>query len=95
MFEHLRRKPDDWAGAFHRISTRERLIHLYAFQSHLWNLAVESWFEENLDPRARFAVRTRESRLVFPRESFAFPEAWEGQFPPRTRACARWHCCSG
>jgi tRNA pseudouridine13 synthase len=81
VFEHLRRKPDDWAGAFHRISTRERLIHLYAFQSHLWNLAVESWFEENLDPRARFAVRTRESRLVFPRASFAFPEAWEGQFP--------------
>lgn len=81
VFEHLRRRPDDFAGAFHRISTRERLIHLYAFQSHLWNLAVESWFEENLDARARFAVRTRESRLVFPRASFAFPDAWDGHFP--------------
>ncbi|MAE45935.1 MAG: hypothetical protein CMJ86_03490 [Planctomycetes bacterium] len=81
VFEHLRRNDGDWPGAFHRIATRERLIHLYAFQSHLWNLALESWFEQNLNPRERFAVQSRESRLIFPRQAVKFPEAWNGTFP--------------
>ena len=81
VFEHLRRNDGDWPGAFHRIATRERLIHLYAFQSHLWNLALESWFEQNLNPRERFAVLSRESRLIFPRQAVKFPEAWNGTFP--------------
>ena len=81
VFEHLRRYDGDWAGAFHRVATRERLIHLYAFQSHLWNTALESWFEQTLNPRERFAVQSRESRLIFPRQKVDFPEAWNGTFP--------------
>lgn len=40
LFEHLRRSPNDFAGAFRHLSRRERVIHLYAFQSHLWNRAL-------------------------------------------------------
>lgn len=40
LFEHLRRSPEDFAGAFQHLSRRERVIHLYAFQSHLWNRAL-------------------------------------------------------
>ena len=46
LFEHLRDHPDDFAGAFQHVSTRLRLIHLYAFQSHLWNRAVASYIAE-------------------------------------------------
>ena len=44
VFEHLRRQPRDYRGAFYHISSRLRLIHLYAFQSHIWNRAVASCF---------------------------------------------------
>lgn len=43
LFEHLRDAPRDFEGAFRHISSRLRLIHLYAFQSHLWNRAVASY----------------------------------------------------
>jgi hypothetical protein len=40
VFEHLAKAPHDFSGAFTRVATRLRLIHLYAWQSHLWNRAV-------------------------------------------------------
>lgn len=46
LFEHLREAPQDFAGAFQHVSARLRLIHLYAFQSHLWNRAVASYMAE-------------------------------------------------
>ena len=40
-FERLRAYPKDFAGALERgISSREKTIHLFAYQSHLWNRAV-------------------------------------------------------
>ncbi|RMH02799.1 MAG: tRNA pseudouridine(13) synthase TruD [Planctomycetota bacterium] len=44
LFAHLRDEPDDFVGALVRgISTRERTIHLFAWQSHLWNRAAALW----------------------------------------------------
>ncbi|MCZ6597003.1 MAG: tRNA pseudouridine(13) synthase TruD [Planctomycetota bacterium] len=40
VFEHLGRTENDFAGAFRHVSSRLRLIHLYAWQSHIWNRAV-------------------------------------------------------
>lgn len=40
-FEHLRAQPGDFAGALERgVSSREKTIHLFAYQSHLWNRAL-------------------------------------------------------
>ena len=41
VFEHLRDQPEDFLGALERgVATRERTIHLFAWQSHLWNRAA-------------------------------------------------------
>lgn len=40
-FERLRAAPRDFAGALERgVSSREKTIHLFAYQSHLWNRAL-------------------------------------------------------
>lgn len=40
-FEHLRAHPRDFGGALERgVSSREKTIHLFAYQSHLWNRAL-------------------------------------------------------
>ena len=46
VFEHLGRDPEDFAGAFTYVASRLRLIHLYAYQSHVWNRAVAQWVRE-------------------------------------------------
>lgn len=66
VFEHLKRHPDDFAGAFGHVATRVRLIHLYAFQSHLWNRAVAALVRSNTSPAERLVVRSLEGPLVFP-----------------------------
>ena len=81
IFEHLCREPEDFAGAFQHVSSRIRLIHLYSYQSHLWNRGVARFFEDTVDPRGRFAVHTREGALVFPKQELILPRAWEGTFP--------------
>jgi len=44
LFEHLRDHPEDFTGALVRgVATRERTIHLFAYQSHLWNRAAALW----------------------------------------------------
>ena len=55
LFQHLEENPDDFRGALERgVSTRERTIHLFAYQSHLWNRVASMWVrgvigdEENL-----------------------------------------------
>ncbi len=67
VFDHLRKSDGDFAGAFRHIATRVRLIHLFAYQSHLWNRVVAEALEKLVPPNARFNVHTREGRLVFPK----------------------------
>jgi tRNA pseudouridine13 synthase len=81
VFEHLRRSEGDFAGAFRHVASATRLIHLYAFQSHLWNRAVARWVEQALPPRQRTHARSPEGRLVFPLGAIPAPPQWNGAFP--------------
>ncbi len=81
IFEHLRRNHDDFAGAFRYVASRLRLIHLYAWQSHIWNRALAAHFDRTLPAGDRFAVRTLEGPQVFPKGEPFFPEAWQGNLP--------------
>ncbi|MEM8711526.1 MAG: tRNA pseudouridine(13) synthase TruD [Planctomycetota bacterium] len=78
VFEHLKRDPDDFEGAFERVGTRERLIHLYAFQSHLWNRALGLWVQDHFPDRV--SLRGIEGMLRFPGGEFELPPEWEGGF---------------
>lgn len=80
VFEHLARHPEDFAGAFRRIAPRLRLIHLYAWQSHLWNRAVARYVEEITPPRDRIAVPSPEGRLLHSRGPLAVDPAMHGSF---------------
>ncbi len=66
VFEHLAREPEDFAGAFTYVSSRLRLIHLYAWQSHLWNRTVANWVRESGSRKDSFWVESIEGRLFFP-----------------------------
>ncbi|MDA0667035.1 MAG: tRNA pseudouridine(13) synthase TruD [Planctomycetota bacterium] len=47
VFEHLNANPGDFIGAMERgIATRERTIHLFAYQSYLWNKAAGLFVQE-------------------------------------------------
>jgi tRNA pseudouridine13 synthase len=48
VFEHLEHEPQDFLGAFRHVAHRERLIHLYAYQSFLWNRTAAAWLRERL-----------------------------------------------
>ncbi|MFT5285643.1 MAG: tRNA pseudouridine13 synthase [Planctomycetota bacterium] len=65
IFEHLGANPDDFAGAFFRVATRLRLIHLYAFQSHIWNRAVAERIRGVVESDSRVRVPSVEGPLVF------------------------------
>ncbi len=78
VFEHLKRSPEDFAGAFGHVATRVRLIHLYAYQSHLWNRAVAEAVGERTGIEQRVVVRNEEGPLVFPlaRAGLSLPETF-------------------
>jgi tRNA pseudouridine13 synthase len=67
VFEHLARNDGDFAGAFQFVASRLRLIHLYAWQSHLWNRAVARYVEELSTPDQRITLSTPEGRIFFAR----------------------------
>ncbi len=79
VFEHLKREPDDFVGALHRVASRERLIHLFAFQSHLWNRVLSNWLGRSTQDS--FTLRGVEGKLVMPRGQVVVPEAWGGILP--------------
>jgi tRNA pseudouridine13 synthase len=64
VFEHLGRHPEDFAGAFTYVSSRLRLIHLYAYQSHLWNRAVADWVRKRVPWRERVVLESEEGPLT-------------------------------
>ena len=65
IFEHLARRPGDFGGAFRHVASRIRLIHLYAFQSHLWNRAVAAHAREATPIEERAVVAGWEGPMVF------------------------------
>ena len=64
VFEHLTRNPGEFAGAFEHIATRLKLIHLYAWQSHLWNRAVCDLVRASLPAGERLPLECDEGTLV-------------------------------
>ena len=81
VFEHLRRNEDDFAGAFRYIASKIRLIHLYAWQSHLWNRALALQVDKSVQPGRRFTLRTKEGKQIFPMEALPLDPAWQGCLP--------------
>ncbi|MEO0651060.1 MAG: tRNA pseudouridine(13) synthase TruD, partial [Planctomycetota bacterium] len=66
VFEHLEDHPDDFAGAFRYVASRTRLIHLYAWQSHVWNRAVAGWVRSQVGLEDRVVLDSVEGPLVCP-----------------------------
>jgi tRNA pseudouridine13 synthase len=64
VFEHLAKAPEDFAGAFQHVATRLKLIHLFAWQSHLWNRALVEWLREELPLEERVLLACEEGALI-------------------------------
>jgi TruD family tRNA pseudouridine synthase len=66
LFEHLEQHPDDFVGAFAFVGQRLRLIHLFAYQSHLWNRAAADYLRKRLSFEERVVLDSIEGPLVMP-----------------------------
>jgi tRNA pseudouridine13 synthase len=64
VFEHLAREPEDFAGAFDHIATRLKVIHLFAWQSHLWNRALVEWMRDLVPVDERVVIDSEEGTLL-------------------------------
>lgn len=80
VFEVLSKDPEDVMGAFHRVASRLRLIHLYAWQSHLWNRAVSRYVASVTPARERTFVEMLEGPLAFARGELAADPDFENAF---------------
>jgi tRNA pseudouridine13 synthase len=80
IFEWLARHDGDFAGAFRHVASRVRLIHLYAWQSHLWNRCVARYIEEITTAENRIVVHAPEGRLCFARGALAIDPSMENRF---------------
>ena len=80
VFQHLTREDGDFAGAFTYVKSQLRLIHLYAWQSHIWNRAVAAYVEEVTQPKDRFVVPSSEGNLVFARGELPVDPGTNGMF---------------
>jgi tRNA pseudouridine13 synthase len=80
VFEALKKRPDDFAGAFFHVASRLRLIHLYAYQSHVWNRAVAQYVRNHTTAEQRVAVDSGEGPLLYPGADAALPAKYDAQF---------------
>ena len=80
VFEHLKRHPDEFGGAFFHVASRLRLIHLYAYQSHLWNRAVADLVRSHTKVEQRAVIDSEEGPLVYPAGEVELPLARDATF---------------
>lgn len=66
MIQHLTRKPDDFHGAWQRCPARERAIHVFAYQSLIWNESVRRYLDRALPDAHRFATGYSGGKHVWP-----------------------------
>ncbi len=81
VFDHLRKDPEDFVGAFGRVATRERVIHQFAFQSHLWNRALARFIKQGTPEEGRFSLPGIEGPLVFTKGPMPVKTGWMGRLP--------------
>lgn len=58
LFEHLIQDPGDFRGALELLPSRQKLIHAFAFQSYLWNRAVDLFLKRRVAAEDQLVVRT-------------------------------------
>lgn len=75
VFEHLGREPRDYIGAFGHIATRIRTIHLFAYQSHIWNRVAVEFLRERLGTEPMLEVSGIEGPLLFAKERFQITQS--------------------
>ncbi len=63
IFDHLEKNPEDFAGAFYFAPSRIRLIHLYAYQSHIWNRAAALLIRDACAKEERTVLSSDEGAL--------------------------------
>lgn len=80
VFEVLHRDPEDFLGALRRVAARLRLIHLYAWQSHVWNRAVARLVAETTPGKERVVVPSLDGPLFFARGAYAAENEFENRF---------------
>ncbi len=81
VFDHLRKEPGDFAGAFKHLATRERVIHQFAFQSHIWNRALDFWLKDAVPEPRRFTLPGIEGPLTFVKGPIPIVSGWGGCLP--------------
>jgi tRNA pseudouridine13 synthase len=64
VFQHLVEQPGDFRGALALLPTRMLLIHAFAYQSYLWNRAVDRMLHRGLPSGARTTLPTLVGRLL-------------------------------
>ncbi|MEO6708883.1 MAG: tRNA pseudouridine(13) synthase TruD, partial [Planctomycetota bacterium] len=81
VFEYLKQHDGDFAGAFYHVSSRLRLIHLYAFQSHIWNRAVTDCVASLVPREQRVVLEGVEGPLVYPSRPLPLAEGATFRLP--------------
>lgn len=80
MIRHLKHKPHDFAGAFQRLPAKERAIHVFGYQSLIWNESVALYFKSKIPPHKRSSSGYAAGRHVWPEldpdEALELPETW-------------------
>lgn len=64
-FRHLARKPEDFKGALGLLPEFERTLHLFAYQSFLWNRAVANFLEHKISGEKLVSVDYVAGKLLF------------------------------
>lgn len=64
LFQHLLDHPDDFRGALELLPQRTKLIHAYAYQSYLWNRAIDLFLKTEVPPYRQIRVRTEAGAYV-------------------------------
>jgi tRNA pseudouridine13 synthase len=81
LFEHLKKNPSDFAGAFYHVPSKLRLIHLFAWQSHVWNRAVCDYLTARIPLTERITLEGVEGPLVHPKRPLVLDASLHGTFP--------------
>lgn len=71
ILESLRRKPNDFVTAFLQIDSDYRALHLFAYQSYLWNEGVRRLLQLLLPREHLFPMAYQAGTLLFHREADA------------------------